>query len=316
LTQTKIGDNNPLIGPVFRPALSKPKLEFSMSATLDETVAALRSQIDEIRAITNTEWIESLEDRKLKELEFHDRDRDRKTEAKEGSDTYEKFYGNRKYYVATASSRQYTEDWISKHARDKVFLDYACGNGANAIAAARAGAKIALGLDISPVSVSNATDDAAKAGVRERTEFFQADCENTKLPTNSVDTIICSGMLHHLDLSYAFPELRRILKPGGRLLAVEALDYNPAIKLYRMMTPDMRTEWEKAHILSLADLRFAKRFFDVGEVRYWHILAIAAAKAGPVAPLLHQLDKVLVRVPGVQLMAWIFTFELMKQKSG
>lgn len=283
-----------------------------MSATYEESVATLRSKIDEIRTITNTEWFDSLEERKRKELEFHDRDRDRQNDIQEGTDTYEKFYGNRKYYVATASSRQYTADWIAKHARGKVFLDYACGNGANAIAAAKAGAELALGLDISPVSVSNAAHDAAEAGVSENTEFFQADCENTKLPDDSVDTIICSGMLHHLDLSYAFPEMRRILKPGGRILAVEALDYNPAIKLYRMMTPDMRTEWEKAHILSLADVRFAKRFFDLGDVRYWHILGIAAAKAGPLAPLLHKADDILARVPGVQLMSWIFTFELMK----
>lgn len=280
--------------------------------TLQDSFHALRERIDEIRAITDTEWKASLEDRKLKELEFHDRDRDRKNEVKEGSDTYDKFYGNRKYYVATASSREYTANWIAEHAKDKVFLDYACGNGGNAIAAAKAGAKLALGLDISPVSVQNAKADAEAAGVTDRTEFFQADCENTKLPDNSIDTIICSGMLHHLDLSFAFPEIRRILKPGGRILAVEALDYNPAIKLYRMMTPDMRTDWEKAHILSLADVRFARRFFDVGDIRYWHILGVAAAKAGPLAPLLHKVDGLLCNVPGIQLMSWIFTFELMK----
>ena len=44
------------------------------------------------------------------------------------------------------------------------------------------------------------------------------------------------------------------------VLGVEALDYNPLIKLYRQLTPDMRTEWEKAHILSLKDLRFAQKF--------------------------------------------------------
>jgi hypothetical protein len=117
-------------------------------------------------------------------------------------------------------------------------------------------------------------------------------------------------MLHHLDLSYAFPELRRILAPGGKILAVEALDYNPLIKLYRALTPQMRTEWEKAHILSLKDLRFAKRFFDVGEVRYWHITSIAAPHLPFLARPLELLDRGLSRVPVIQLMAWIFTFEL------
>ena len=37
----------------------------------------------------------------------------------------------------------------------------------------------------------------------------QGDCENTGLPNTCVDVILCCGMLHHLDLSYAFPEIRR-----------------------------------------------------------------------------------------------------------
>lgn len=273
-------------------------------------VTALREAIAEIDKISDARWKESLNERKKAELEFHDRDRNRKEFEQLDQDTYEKFYGNQKYYSATDASRQYVRDWIARHAPGKVFLDYACGNGGNAIQAAKAGAGLALGLDISAVSVSNARADAADAGVSDRTQFFQADAENTKLPDKSVDYIVCSGMLHHLDLSYAFPELRRILAPGGKILAVEALDYNPLIKLYRQMTPSMRTEWEKSHILSLKDLHFAKRFLDLGDVRYWHILGIAGPHIGPLAPLAHGLDAIFTKIPLVQLMAWIFTFEL------
>jgi hypothetical protein len=117
-------------------------------------------------------------------------------------------------------------------------------------------------------------------------------------------------MLHHLDLSFAFPELRRILAPGGKILAVEALDYNPLIKLYRTITPAMRTEWEAAHILSLKDLRFASRFFDLGDVKYWHITSIAGPHLRPLMPVLASLDRVLTSIPGIRLLAWIFTFEL------
>ena len=191
-------------------------------------------------------------------------------------------------------------------------MDYACGNGSIAIKASKYGAKFAVGLDISNVSVENAKNEAAKSGVDENTYFIQADAENTMLPCNSIETIICSGMLHHLDLSYAFPELQRILRPGGRILAVEALDYNPAIKLYRYLTPQMRTDWEKAHILSLKDVRFAKRFFQVGEIKYWHILGILEPHLRVLGPVLHGIDAILTRIPLVRLMAWTFTFELIK----
>lgn len=284
-----------------------------MSTNPQTRVEELRQAIAEIDRISDLDWQSTLNDRKRKELEFHDRDRDRNQMAQLDKDTFDKFYGNKKYYGATDASRQYTQAWIAKNAKGKVFLDYACGNGVNAINAAKAGAALSLGFDISPVSVRNARKDAAEAGAAGNSLFFQADAENTKLPDNSVDTLICSGMLHHLDLSYALPELRRILVPGGRILAVEALDYNPAIKLYRQMTPAMRTDWEKAHILSLKDVDFAKRFFDLGAIKYWHILGIAAPHVGPLAPLLHMVDRGLEKVPYVQRLSWIFTFELVKR---
>lgn len=277
---------------------------------------SLRQHLEEIDAITDEEWQKTLAPRKKAELEFHDQHRDRQAANDDvAQDTYEKFYGNKKYYTATGRSREYTMDWIRQNAKGKVFLDYACGNGENAILAAQSGAELAMGLDISPLSVQNARNDAKEAGVSENTFFFQADAKNTKLPDNSVDTVICSGMLHHLDLSYAFPELRRILKPGGKILAVEALDYNPAIKLYRMLTPDMRTDWEKAHILSLKDIRFARRFFDIGEIKYWHIAGILTPHLPKsLGPLVHKMDSILEKIPYLQRMSWIFTFELIKRE--
>jgi hypothetical protein len=117
-------------------------------------------------------------------------------------------------------------------------------------------------------------------------------------------------MLHHLDLSFAFPELRRILAANGKILAFESLRYNPLIALYRRLTPEMRTEWEKEHILGLADLRFARRFFDVGEVRYWHVLGILGPHVPALAGVLDAVDRHLARIPLVRLLSWIFTFEL------
>jgi len=276
-------------------------------------ISELNQKIDEIDRIGNEEWIKNLDDRKLKELEFHNKDRD-KDIVKESiaEDTYEKFYGNKKYYSVTNRSYGYVEDWIKSRCENGgVFLDYACGNGLNARKAAKAGADLALGLDISDVSIKNCRESAKEEGIN-NIRYFQADAENTKLPDNSVDTLLCSGMLHHLDLSYAFPEIRRILKPGGKLLAVEALDYNPIIKLYRMLTPAMRTEWEKAHILSLKDVDFGKRFFDVGDVNYWHVVGYAAGKFPFLRAPLEIVDRVLENTPYVQRMAWIFTFELIK----
>ena len=283
------------------------------TATLREvlkTVAAKNAQID---------WLKSLNERKKAELEFHNMNRDKSLQVNLPEDTYEMLYGNKKYYTTVQLSREYVSEWIKTNAKGKVFLDYACGNGENALLAGKSGAALSIGLDISDVSVANATESATKLGIGDRTMFMQGDCENTGLPDNCIDTIICSGMLHHLDLSYAFPELRRILKPGGRILGVEALDYNPFIKAYRLMTPSMRTDWEKNHILSMKDIRFAKRFFEVEDIRFWHLFSIFAAYFSknetlqrPILGLFNFLDRVLTKVPGVRLMAWQFTFVLKK----
>ena len=278
-------------------------------------LTTLRSHLHEIENLSDEYWLSSLDDRKKKELEFHDMHRDRSKVdemQKLDQDTYEKLYGNKKFYSTTALSNNYVEDWIRDNSKDKIVLDYACGNGVNAIRAAKAGAKLAIGIDISRTSVQNATTDANTAGVSNNSFFLQADAENTKLPNESIDIVICCGMLHHLDLSYAFPELRRILSPGGKLLAIEALDYNPLIKLYRNITPDMRTEWEKAHILDMGDIKFAKRFFDIGEIRFWHITSIIAPYLPKFLPFLNGLDKFLTKIPGIKYLAWIFTFELVK----
>lgn len=278
--------------------------------------------VDELKKIAQAgdrrrdpSWVDHLEGRKQKESEFHDEKHRGLQAAQQNAamDTYEAIYTNRKYYRAVGACANYAKNWLETEAKGNVFLDYCCGVGGQAIVAAQSGASLSIGIDISAYSLAVAERNAKEAGVDEKCVFIHGDAENTGLPDNSVDRIICSGVLHHLDISYAFPELRRILKPGGRILAVEALDYNPAIKLYRMRTPSIRTEWEKAHILSLKDVKFARRFFDVENLRFWHITAIAGPHLPSFAlPVLHGIDRVLERLPGVQLMSWMFTFEMVK----
>ena len=278
--------------------------------------AQLIESLRQLDAKTHDQWMAELNDRKKAEMDHADLLRG--TGEGVAQDTFEELKSNKKFYSTVQKSRAFTEHWIRTHSSGRVVLDYACGNGTNAMAAAQAGAELSIGLDISPVSIENARREAEGLGLG-NTFFVQGDCENTGLPDDSVDTVICSGMLHHLDLSHAFPELRRIMKPGGVCLAIEALDYNPAIKAYRLLTPHLRTEWEKSHILSLKDVRFAEHFFDVKNVRYWHLFSIGATLLRK-TPLMdtalavgNALDTFVLGIPGIQRMAWMFTFELHKR---
>jgi ubiquinone/menaquinone biosynthesis C-methylase UbiE len=272
---------------------------------------ALIKKISELhKKNSDKNWLNSLEERKIEEANFHDL-----------SHHEEISYENKKWYTTVEASRDYLQNWIKSNSKGKIVLDYACGNGEMSIVAANAGASLVIGIDISPISIQNAQKLAIKNNLQDKCFFFQGDCENTELPDNSIETAFCFGVLHHMELNNVYPELERILKPQGKILAGEALNYNPVIRWYRMRTPEMRTEWEKHHILSLKDVDLAKEFFKVGEVRFWHITSFLTAFFRKI-PFLMKLalvfcnfiDSILTKIPFIQLMAWQFTFELIKKE--
>jgi lipopolysaccharide/colanic/teichoic acid biosynthesis glycosyltransferase/SAM-dependent methyltransferase len=259
--------------------------------------------------------IEALEARKREEIEFHNLDRAQSTAA-EAQRAELQMHANRKWYSVTQPSRRYIDGWVAAHAKGRAFLDYACGSGEMTLRAARAGASIAVGLDISDESIRLARGNAEREGLAPVASFVQGDCEATEFPDATFDCIICSGMLHHLDLDRAYSELRRILRPGGRILCIEALAHNPLIQAYRNRTPEMRTEWESSHILGVPDAVRARRWFRLGEMRFWHLFDLASVlmrgspAAAPVRALGRIADSVVLRMPGLRRMAWQFTFVL------
>jgi SAM-dependent methyltransferase len=64
---------------------------------------------------------------------------------------------------------------------------------------------------------------------------------NLPLADASVGTVWCLHVLHHLDEPAAvLAEVRRVLRPDGRLLLAESVEDNPAIRLARTLWPS----WE------------------------------------------------------------------------
>jgi len=103
-------------------------------------------------------------------------------------------------------------------------LDVGCGTGTLAIAARRpAGpAGEVHGIDPSAEMISVAREKAAKGGID--AQFQTAVMEKLPFPDGHFDLVLSSLMLHHLpaDVKRAgFAEVNRVLKPGGRFLAVD-----------------------------------------------------------------------------------------------
>ncbi|HEX6502821.1 MAG TPA: methyltransferase domain-containing protein [Terriglobales bacterium] len=103
-------------------------------------------------------------------------------------------------------------------------LDAGCGTGTLAIAAkGRVGPSGAVyAVDASPEMLARAKKKAKKAGVQ--VLFRNAVAEALPFPDAQFDAVFITVMLHHLPHKarlQAVNEIRRVLKPGGRVLAVD-----------------------------------------------------------------------------------------------
>jgi len=102
-------------------------------------------------------------------------------------------------------------------------LDVGCGPGRLALLAKkRTGVGEVHGVDPSPEMIELANERAKRAGLDVR--FQNGVIEDLPFPEGSFDLVTSSFMLHHLpdDLKRkGFSEIARVLRPGGRLLAVD-----------------------------------------------------------------------------------------------
>ena len=88
---------------------------------------------------------------------------------------------------------------------------------------------------------------------------FQCDIENTNLPPESVDAVFASHILEHVDDAKAIAEMFRILKPGGKLVAMV-----PIVEAWAETyeDPAITSEWERdLHFGQYDHVRFYGRDF-------------------------------------------------------
>jgi ubiquinone/menaquinone biosynthesis C-methylase UbiE len=102
-------------------------------------------------------------------------------------------------------------------------LDVGCGTGTLAVLVKQLqpGVEV-VGVDPDPQALARATRKARRAGAAIRFDPGFADALG--YPPASVDRVLSSFMFHHLtrdDKAKAIAEIRRVLKPGGRLCLLD-----------------------------------------------------------------------------------------------
>ncbi len=144
-------------------------------------------------------------------------------------------------------------------------LDYGCGAAEGGIYFAKRGAKV-VAVDVSPGMLELAQKLAKHHGVKIETRLVCSD----RIPgaDNEFDRIYGNGVLHHVPLETAMPELARVLTDNGKGCFIEPIPYNPIINAYRKIAAAVRTDDERP--ISFEQIQgFRKDFGSVTHREFW-----------------------------------------------
>ena len=139
--------------------------------------------------------------------------------ARQGIDPWEAAY--LRFETREEEIRKFTERLrrlgVSKWPRETNVVELFCGRGNGLHALARLGFRNIEGVDLSPRLLAEYTGEA---------RCYTGDCRELPFADKSKDAAIVQGGLHHLpilpdDLERVFAELRRVLRPEGRVVFVE-----------------------------------------------------------------------------------------------
>ena len=175
-------------------------------------------------------------------------------------------------------------------AQDRV-LDLACGSGQTLIEALtrtpHRGRLVAC--DISTAAIRLARENFKSAGLE--VEVFCADAARLPLANESIDIVLASMVLQHVDdEARVLSEIDRILAPNGRVFVVAPSRRSITTGLQTLRRsatktslPADRKSYSAPQLVALMESRFA-----VKDWRLWH--------SGPDRRILGAIDRVLARI--------------------
>jgi precorrin-6B methylase 2 len=113
---------------------------------------------------------------------------------------------------------------LARVGKNDVVYDLGCGDGRIVVSAARLGAR-AVGIDIDPIRIREATENIRVAGVGDRAKLIEGDLFATDI---SEATVVTLYLLSRLNLKLR-PKLLKELRPGTRIVshAFDMDDWKP-----------------------------------------------------------------------------------------
>jgi len=124
---------------------------------------------------------------------------------------------------------------VKNYAHESI-LDIATGTGDFAIELAKLSPVKIIGIDIAEKMLEIGREKVQQKGLSGKIELMEADSENLPFPENTYDLATSAfGVRNFENLNKGLSEIYRVLKPGGRVLILEASEPSnmPLKKLYK-----------------------------------------------------------------------------------
>jgi SAM-dependent methyltransferase len=109
-------------------------------------------------------------------------------------------------------------------------------------------------------------------GVGDRVQARACRIEDMDYPDGHFDLVFADGVLHHLDMPAAVPNIVRVMKPDARGIFLEPQKGSLFSEIYRMFAKDLRTTDERP--LEQRDFDFLAQQFGHLEHREYHLVSL------------------------------------------
>jgi len=104
-------------------------------------------------------------------------------------------------------------------------LDLGCGSGQSSVILAKKGASVNA-CDISKTAIEIAIKRAKINSVEDKIKFEVGSIEKMRFDSNSFDVVFGVGLLHHVNIAVASPEIYRVLKDGGHAVFLDPIAFS------------------------------------------------------------------------------------------
>ena len=221
------------------------------------------------------------------------------------SERFDPFLLDRKPYLARVYQDLFAGLFPTKVG---TILDVGCGTGLYWPVLAQ------YGEEISGIDSSAAMAREAERLVREKKlchiKSYVQNSGQIRFPDGQFDIVLCVDSLHHIpNLRAAIREFHRVLKPGGRFLAIEPNMFNPLMFLAHVIPAEERYGAVRSYAPVLKHL-FGPFFRDI-HVQYVNYVASAQSEAQ--LERVQALGRLLVRLPVLKRLSLRQTLRMVRR---